>query len=597
MTVRRWHVLKGNQKNETAHNCIFFDTETKPETLPDGSERDHLWFGWLCGIQRTGAGSWGYEHWLRFETVDEFWDIIAGMVRPRSKWFLFCHNTSFDLPVLDIFGASARHGWKLRMAVIEAPPTIITFRKGTVTLTFLDTLNWWRMPLAKLGKRIGFPKLDMPPGEASREQWDTYCRQDCAVIMETVKRWLQFLKDNNLGGFASTLAGQSFRSYRHRFMSKPIVLDADERALKLSREAYHGGRVECFRFGRIEGPVYYLDFNSMYPSVLLGNRYPCKLLRVFDTRPLAQAKRLCADYCVVARCDLDATAPCYPVMTKHGLDFPTGRFSTVLTTPEIALAIERGELLALNDIAIYEAADLFSDYMRYFWQARQHAVAAGDAVDDWLFKIMANSFYGKWGQTGKVYETVSRTEDLSCRKMTVIDADTGRVLRYRQLAGLVQLQASEGEARESFPAIAAHCTAYARVKLWKAAEQARLANVLYCDTDALFVLRAGKRRLRGLIAPTELGGLKQAARWDWIEIHGLKDYETPDHVVRKGIRESAIQIAPNTFRQVQWSSLKGLVGSGDVTAPTRRQIVKHLKREYRKTRHDTQRPARSRRAG
>jgi hypothetical protein len=271
-------------------------------------------------------------------------------------------------------------------------------------------------------------------------------------------------------------------------------------------------------------------------------------------------------------------------MTKNGLDFPLGLFETTLTTPEVALAVDRGELRHMGKVAIYQADELFSDYMRYFWGERQRAAREGDTVDDWLFKIMSNSFYGKWGQTGKVYEAQEFIDDLSCRKMTVIDADSGRVLKFRQFAGLLQLQSNDGEARDSFPAIAAHCTAFARVKLWRAAERAGLRNVAYCDTDALFVSLAGKRRLKGLIDPAALGGLKQAARWQWIDIHGLKDYETPDHVVRKGIRANAVEIAPNTFRQVQWSSLKGLVGAGDTTAPTRKMITKVLKRDYRKTR-------------
>ncbi len=157
-------------------------------------------------------------------------------------------------------------------------------------------------------------------------------------------------------------------------------------------------------------------------------------------------------------------------------------------------------------------------------------------------------------------------------------------MKARQLGGLFQVMSSEGEARDSFPAIAAHVTAYARLLLWKLIKRAGLEHVLYCDTDSLFVDTTGASNLRSWVKPTQLGKLKHIGSWPWITIHGLKDYEYPGHVVRKGVRASAVQIAPNTFQQVQWSSLKGLLNTGDITAPSRKTITKVLKREYKKPR-------------
>ncbi len=65
-----------------------------------------------------------------------------------------------------------------------------------------------------------------------------------------------------------------------------------------------------------------------------------------------------------------------------------------------------------------------------------------------------------------------------------------------------------------------------------------------------------------------------------MHIHGLKDYALPGEEVIKGIRKDAYRVGPSTFVQVQWSSLKGLVDRGDVSAPRRTWSEKKLKRNH-----------------
>lgn len=581
---RQWHILKATKGNETAHNCIYFDTETKATKRPDGSERDRLWFGWMCSKSRTSVGNWGPEKWTRFKTVNQFWETIDLTIRPKSKWFIFCHNTSFDIPIINLFNKAREYGWTLKGAVIEAPPTIITLKRDTTTLVFLDTLNWWRLPLKKIGDRIGLSKLEMPPPEASKLEWDTYGKRDTEILVRTMEPWLEFLTKHDLGGFASTLASQAFRTYRHRFMPVEITIDADDATCALSRQAYHGGRVECFQLGRIEGPIYAYDINSMYPAVMSGGFYPVRLLGHYPKQARERWPGLLRDYCVVAQARVQAAMPCYPLHTQNGLTFPTGTFTTTLTTPELSLALKRGELLEMYDIAVYEKAKIFRDFVQFIWKQRRRCEAQGDTVGSWLWKILANSLYGKFGQTGMVYETEEWIDDLTCSKYTIVDFDTKEIKKCRQMAGLLQVMSSEGEARDSFPAIAAHVTAEARCLLWRIMQDAGLSHLLYCDTDSLFVTTRGRRGLAKWVDPAKLGKLKVIGKWDWIHIHALKDYEHPNHIVRKGVRANAVEIAPGVFQQAQWTSLKGLLGEGDMTAPGRKTITKTLKREYKKAR-------------
>jgi hypothetical protein len=218
-----------------------------------------LRFGWSCFQRTRRSGQWTKPDYFRFTDPAEFWRKLIARSRQRSRVFVFAHNWGFDAPVLDAFRVLPELGFKLSYAIVEGPPVVLVFRRGKLTLELLDTLNWWRTSLAKLGESIGIAKLEMPRPGASRAAWDRYCRQDVEVIRRAVHHWIEFLARYDLGGFARTLAGQSFRAYRHRFMDAKILIDESQGALELARESYHGGRTEAFFIGKLREPVYCLD--------------------------------------------------------------------------------------------------------------------------------------------------------------------------------------------------------------------------------------------------------------------------------------------------------------------------------------------------
>lgn len=138
------------------------------------------------------------------------------------------------------------------------------------------------------------------------------------------------------------------------------------------------------------------------------------------------------------------------------------------------------------------------------------------------------------------------------------------------------------ETRHSFPAIAAHVTAYARQYLWRLMETAGVGNYYYCDTDSLFVNRAGYANLTAYLDNDRLGGLKVEKQVQELRIFGLKDYVADDKITLKGIRRNAVQITATRYRQEQWPSLQGLLVAADTQSYTTISREKNLYRDYRK---------------
>lgn len=580
--MRRVHYLRDNKGNETPSQAIWFDTETLPESLDADTQVHRLRFGWGCYRRKRDSGEWTKPEWHLFRSKAEFWTWVDSRARDKKRLYLFCHNTNFDLPVLDVFGEMPSYGWTLKTAVIDGPPTILKYTKGAKTLVFLDTLNHFRMSLDELGRMIGVPKWVMPSDQDDEQAWLEYGKQDVEVIMRACMAWWSLILEHEFGNFAPTLAGQSLNAFRHKYMHHKVLLHDNSEVLALERASYHGGRCEAFKLGKMQGDFTLLDFTSMFPAVMRDHVFPAKLAFYQDNpHPLA-VERYLPIFCSIALCELDTPHPLYGVVHDNRLVFPTGHLVTALTGPEIAAAIANEHLRRIIRIAFYEPAPLFREFVTELWRLRLEAMLAGNHKLAWFYKILMNSLYGKFGQRGMVWEEIAHIADLSGKAWADIDAETGIIQRYRQLGGLVQALSFEPEARESSPAIAAYVTALARLRLWDAIDKAGRENVYYCDTDSLLVNPVGLDRLGGDIEENALGKLKIEGRYREIEIHGPKDYSFGAKWKLKGARSGSVWTAPDTFQQEQWSGLKGQLRKGKLAEASTKLVVKRLRRVYLK---------------
>lgn len=580
--MRHEHYIKSNEGNATPSQAIWFDTETDPDYYDTNTCVHRLRFGWSAYRRIRPNGEWTKPEYFRFTSALEFWTWVEEHARKKTTLYLFCHNTNFDLPVLDIFNNLPSMGWKLTRAIIDAPPTMLTFRKGTMTLKVFDTLNYWRTSLEELGKQVGCHKMSYPAEDASEDYWNEYGKQDVNVIMEACLRWWAFLNSNDMGNFAPTLAGQSLNTYRHRFMPARIAVHSNEDVLRLERASYHGGRTEAFRIGEFHGDLHMVDVTSMYPYVMQLHLYPARLAFYQEQPSPAVLQNYLPNMPCVALCHIRTDEPIYGVPHNGKLVFPVGEFVTALAGPEVGEALVRGHLLGVHRVAFYEPEDLFGAFVKEIWQLRLAALAAGDHVLATFYKLLMNSLYGKFGQNGMVWEEQERIPDLSCAAWQDLDAETGIVTKYRRMGGLVQALANNPESRESCPIIASYVTSYARLYLWKLIETAGRNHVYYCDTDSLIVDATGLDNLQPFMGERELGKLKIEASSNDLVIHGSKDYTFGNKWKCKGARSGSLWLDPTSFEQDQWSGLRGQLRKGALDRSETRRVVKHLTRHYDK---------------
>jgi len=583
--LRKPHVLKGNKCEELPPLAIYFDSEShvNPETLVHSP---YLVMACFVDYYRRK------EKWREYGAADiaQFWRDVAkhgGGRQGKGRVWLYAHNMFYDLVATGGIAELLKLGFKVVNFHERGKVFILRMRrfnntgKTEKTLEFISTTNYFAESLASLGKSLNLSKLDFDFTTGTLEQARIYCKRDVEIVKLSVENFRGLVKDEGLGNMARTLPGQAFNAYKHRFMATAIFIHDNENALRLERAAYAGGRVECFRLGALEGEFYGLDINGMYPHVMTENLYPVRLCSYRQRITLANLQWLLQKgYLMIARCRVAVNTPSVGLKHEGEYLFPVGEFWGAFSTPEIVYLLARGEIHEVGEVSIYEAAPIFTDYMRYFLGRRAAAKREGDLPKEKMYKLFANSLYGKWGQTGEVWEKVGIIAEHIIGEEVVVTPDGARE-RHRYFGGGDFILRNETEGHSSFPAIAAHVTAYARMATLTFMQTAGRENVLYTDTDSLFVTRAGRDNLAPYLDELKPGYLKVEKEGTHLEIFAPKDYVFAGTVKRKGIRGDAVPAGAG-YRMMFWPKLSHFVRAGHFDYYQNLERTKQLARVYKK---------------
>jgi hypothetical protein len=575
--------LQHNKTTQLPNEFIFFDTETKGSKVSEDEEEHRLWFGCARYLRLRSDSEKGTKESLLFTSVGKWWDWVESHCRPHGKIWLFAHNTAYDFRILKGFTTLPARGWTMKRPIFDHGKFLVTWRKGTSTLHFSDTMNYFPTSLRELGRSVGEDKLTMPLDAAILEDWVAYCWQDVKVIERTIFALIDFLETEDLGSFGVTAARQAMNAYCHRFMSHKILIHTNEGASALELACYHGGRVEAFRLGELDwGTTYKLDVNSMYPYVMAMKQYPASLVEYVWGLSRREVKTYLPDFLLCGECYVNTDEPVYPYVIEGKLCFPVGRFTTYLTPGEIEYAVEHKHLVQLREGWLYDKAPLFADYVRYFYHQRKLWQEKGNKSFALFCKMLLNSLYGKFGQRVPESITVGEADPSAMSIVEVLDHETGETWREITIGGLVYREGERILSFNSFPAISATVTGYARIFLWDLISQAGRANVAYVDTDSLLVSAEGYRRLLPLVGDDTLGALKLEAVATRAVIKGLKDYEVGDERHTKGVRPTDKEIAPGVYETQQVPGIRNGLHAGDAERIVFKKLLKHFTRDYDK---------------
>lgn len=579
---RPCHRIKGERSLAMPRHLLFFDTETRMSTKPDGSTEHRLRLGWACYWRRAYGRHTDSETWLDFTDAETFWQFVFSHTPSKGKLWCIARNINFDFTVLEGWKYLKASEYKLKFFYCSGTTAIISVSHKGSAVVLLDSMNWFVESLEKTGQRIGIPKMHVDFDTVKDSDLSIYCKNDVRIELENFRLFIRFLEENKVSRLCYTRGSTAMSAYLFRHYNTSIWIHNNSEAIDLEREAYKGGRVECFRIGEFkDGPFTVVDVNSLYPFAMREYEYPCRYLQQERYPTLTEFADMMKQYSVVAKCVIDTDEPIYAVRGERTF-FPVGQFVASLCTPELEYAQTKGHLVKVIHAVLYERADLFRSFVDTFYAMRLRFKAEG--VDEYveLCKKILNSLYGKFGQKAEEWTKIADCPDEPDRYEYLIYADSPGMHTIRYLMGQCFELTRQGESYDSFPAIAAHVTAYGRLVLWRLMAKAGEGNYYYCDTDSLIVNATGLRRLRSEMSDTQLGKLKTVETMNRMAIYGLKDYETGQKIVTKGIRSNAEKLSEGVYRQDRWPSIQGMLRSGKGSVYTVEKTIKHLSRTYEK---------------
>ena len=577
--TRFYHIMKPNKNTEIPRYHAFIDTETSGHEIEAGMVEQSLKLGWCCLSDIRVSEGEIKDKWVSFTDAKTVWDFIDYEIPAKGTVWVWAHNMDFDFRVCKGFTELENLGYTIKKFVFEPGRVILKWVKPGKSINIVDTMNYFKVSLAKLGEDIGIPKMDIKFGEASDEELSVYCRNDVEIIKKGITELLEFIYEHDLGSFKPTVAAQAFAGYRHKYMEHPLYIHNNATADEMEVAAYKGGRTEAFFIGNVrKRRLRCLDVNSMYPFIMKTKELPTKLVEIRSGISVTELREIMREYLVIADMEFLIEKPMVGVK-RDRLIFPVGYIRDTLTSPEIEAVMREGVINRVYRITIYEHKPIFRKYVEDLYSLRDRYKKEGNFSYQLFCKYMLNALYGKFGQRIQKLDAVESNQKLEDNFIIdYYDADLKKKVVEYHFGGKVWMKGEKGASFDTFTSIPAFITGYARQYLWELIEKAGRDNVYYCDTDSLFLNLRGLKRLSEYRDEKEIGKLGLEDK-KIVKIRNVKDYDTAKERKIKGIRGDAKRIGFRRYEQIQFEKLF----TGGRNDRSERVVIKKVKKVMKKT--------------
>lgn len=580
---RKMHWLPLGMPQKKSRTLLVFDTETKPVKDKYNMVR-HEPFLICCQLLTLSPdGKSKSRYIIYFTKLNKFHAYLDTLLHTLGHLELIAHNTGFDATVCRIFEWIKTH----KMIHDAYNPVygsyICSFKNDDYKVTLIDNINFFAGKLEKIGEELGIKKLKMPKKDAKLKEWVKYCSRDVEIVTKDLQLLSKVSSQWGAGALTVTRASLAFRVYRNSFLNTTIKLHNNLDVLRKEYRSYYGGRTEAFSKGLMtKQDYYYLDFNSLYPSVMVDGKFSIRYRGKVKNPTYQILVKLSKMFNILAQVTVQVNEPCLPFRDKNGLTFPVGSWKVWLAYPELRYALESGYVSDIHECHVYHREAIFEEFITSLHELKQKAKNKGNTIIATCYKLMLNSLYGKFAQKRKDLVDTGETDDLDYALVNYINMKTGEKYLQRILDHHIFKETNPRVSIFSVPIIAAEVTSLARLKLWKGIKQAKLSNVYYVDTDSIFTNVEGYNRLKPLIKKGKLGALELEGVEQHYKINSEKDYEFGAKKTLKGVPIGAKQLGDNKYSYTRFATQTQVLNSDYFNTVWEGKFKKTLKRNHRK---------------
>lgn len=547
------------------HNLVYLDTEGTESKHPEFSHVSLYHFKLACSqLWQFTKDGYRFRTATRHPSPQHFWDYFLSLLSPKRITWLLAHNLAWDLTQIDFWEMARSKKILIDNYIIEDPPTIIWCDSMCGGFSIVDTFNYWRCSVDKMGQDIGIPKFEKPSEATSDDDWFNYCQRDVDIIARTHTSFCNTMLRDYRCPIKETAASQAWEIWHRHFAPVDICPHHNADIEAVERASYLGAKCEPKYIGEVKGDVYILDVNSLYPYVMRDTKMPVEFLEHVKHFSLSDLRCIPSDRYVIADARIHADPVPIPIKTTRGIVYARGIFRQWFHEAELNLAASLGMSPTIHSALVYRAKPIFSEFVEHFFCKKLDAKRNDIKTEQVIDKTILNSLHAKYGQRKRSWVP---SRKVKAKKPYGYwwswNDEKDKYDIYRSMGWRVQESIPGGTSKHSLLAIPGAVTSLARCYVYELERIAGRQNVYYVDNDELHVNAQGYWRLSraGLIHQDSLGKLKIKSHHSYMVYRGYKNYDADGTHVVCGLSKRADTVSDTTFLQDSFQSIEGMLAS------------------------------------
>lgn len=550
------HYIHPQKTSRIPHRFVFWDTEAVT-TRHKGYEAQTWRLGVTCAdTWSPEKGRWRESRWGFHRTPEALWEAVVAHAIPNARTVVVAHNLAYDLRIADAFRITAAMGWSVDKLTLSHGHIGFDLVKGQVRLIFVDSMTVLPASIEKLGKLVGQEKPALPGDEDGDDTWVVRCKADVEILRTAYLEGIDWLRKEDLGCWARTGAGLGWNTWTRRHLSEKVLCHEIGELHEIEASAMYTGRAEAWRHGRqTKGPFTEWDYELAYADVCASTSLPAVYFDTVNHPKLGWMASHSDRYRFLASATVSTELPVLPWRDKDGTFWPTGTFDGWWWDCELLAAERAGARITCSHAYRYRAAPFLAGWAQWATGIERGDGSSGQGVRALMAKHWTRAVVGRSAMQYRHWYESGPSLQGTINWMDSKDADSGARGVILDL-GTATWQAWETSySDQAVPQILSAVMAETRVRLWTAMLEAGLENVVYTDTDCLWVNPEGNRRIKAAKAAGKLWTLRRKGTQPWLDPYAPRFLLGSTYERIAGVPGKRIRLAELVYLGEVWEHL------------------------------------------
>ena len=377
---------------------------------------------------------------------------------------------------------------------------------------FNDTMNFMRTSLAKLGEIVGVEKLDhpstfeetdlglisrVPENAKERKELVEYNLNDSKITYLFAQKMKDFCTSHNIK-LKLTIGSSGMDFWRRNYQEYPLKREPDNMVMTHFNGSFKGGMTQVFKRGFYDGKLWYYDYRSSYPRVMVDGidgkgSYPDPSSYTHTDKGTTE---LIENYEGICNCEIKAPYSYMPYLGNRiegKLIFGYGNFSGWHTNYELREAMNQGYEITPGEMIYYRnTCKPFKEAVNYLYKLRKKYKHEKSEYQAMVKVLMNSGLFGKWGTNPNNMQEIISLKNIEFRNGVPYhnqkELKNVRVDEFSDdsFEGFLSVKKKCKPFKYSFPIWSEYTTALGRDRLLGHIKKHE-NNVIYCDTDSAIV--------------------------------------------------------------------------------------------------------------